>query len=167
MAYPCRKQFDHAVPNHVCSEEAVFFITICCKPRGHNQLARPEPAKRLFDSVRFLHERGDWWIGCLLLMPDHLHAVAAFPTATTLTRVVTEWKKSIARTVGIQWQPDFFDHRLRQDESLREKEDSIWQNPVRAGLVKCQVDWPYVWQPPIQTGRARDSPALPGKSIRA
>ena len=123
----------------------MFFITICCEPRGHNQLAKPEPAKRLFDSVRFLQERGDWWIGCLLLMPDHLHALAMFPTAKPLARVVSEWKKYVARTIGIQWQTDFFDHRLRQDESFREKEDYIWQNPVRAGLVKTQDDWPYSW----------------------
>ena len=83
----------------------------------------------------------------LLLMPDHLHAVASFPTNKTMPKVVSEWKKYIARTVGIQWQRDFFDHRLRDDESLREKTDYIEQNPVRAGLVKGRTDWPYVWQP--------------------
>ena len=83
----------------------------------------------------------------LLLMPDHLHALASFPTDRPMKEVVSEWKKYVARTVGIQWQRDFFDHRLRHDESLREKEDYIWQNPVRAGLVSSPVDWPYFWQP--------------------
>jgi len=147
VTYPQRKQFEHAVPNQICAEEAVFFITICCAPRGHNQLAVPEPATHIFESVRLLHQRGDWWMHFLLLMPDHLHAVASFPTNKTMPKVVSEWKKYIARTVGIQWQRDFFDHRLRHDESLREKTDYIEQNPVRAGLVKGRTDWPYVWQP--------------------
>ena len=82
----------------------------------------------------------------LLLMPDHLHGLAAFPTDKPMAAVVSEWKKYIARTVGIQWQRDFFDHRLRHDESRWEKEDYIWLNPVRAGLVKCREDWPYVWR---------------------
>ena len=142
MAYPQRKHFDHFVPNQVRAEEAVFFITICCEPRGQNQLAVPELAAHIFDSVRILHQRGDWWMHFLLLMPDHLHALASFPTNKTMTKVVSEWKKYIARTAGIQWQRDFFDHRLRHDESFREKADYIGQNPVRAGLVKGQADWP-------------------------
>ena len=125
----------------------MFFITICCEPRGHNQLAVPELAAHIFESVRILHQRGDLWMHFLLLMPDHLHALVSFPTNKTMTKVVSEWKKYVARTVGIQWQRDFFDHRLRHDESLRDRTDYIEQNPVRAGLVKGQADWPYVWQP--------------------
>jgi putative transposase len=45
----------------------------------------------------------------------------------------------------IDWQHDFFEHRLRQEESLHEKADYILANPVRAGLVKEIEDWPYVF----------------------
>ena len=41
------------------------------------------------------------------------------------------------------WQPEFFDHLLRSDESLREKIAYVHNNPVRAGLVKDPKDWPY------------------------
>jgi len=44
----------------------------------------------------------------------------------------------------INWQRDFFDHRLRGDEGWREKSDYILQNPVRAGLIEKYEDWPYV-----------------------
>jgi hypothetical protein len=36
-----------------------------------------------------------------------------------------------------------FDHRLRRDESLDEKARYILANPVRAGLVKREEDWPW------------------------
>jgi REP element-mobilizing transposase RayT len=41
------------------------------------------------------------------------------------------------------WQPGFFDHLLRHDESYAEKWDYVWRNPVRAHLVKNPGDWPF------------------------
>ena len=40
------------------------------------------------------------------------------------------------------WQPGFFDHILRTDESYGEKWNYVRNNPVRAGLVKNAGDWP-------------------------
>jgi hypothetical protein len=45
----------------------------------------------------------------------------------------------------IDWQDDFFEHRLRNDESARQKADYILANPVRKGLVSRAEDWPHVW----------------------
>ena len=41
------------------------------------------------------------------------------------------------------WQPGFFDHLLRRDESYAQKWDYVWHNPVRAKLVAQPEDWPY------------------------
>jgi REP element-mobilizing transposase RayT len=41
------------------------------------------------------------------------------------------------------WQPGFFDHILRNDESYSEKCEYVRENPVRAGLVQQAEDWPY------------------------
>ena len=51
----------------------------------------------------------------------------------------------MAKTIGISWQRDFFEHRLRKDESFRQKADYILLNPVRAGLTRNPNDWPYVF----------------------
>jgi REP element-mobilizing transposase RayT len=78
-----------------------------------------------------------------LLMPDHLHALLSFPPSEKPIRlVISKWKEWTARTVGIQWQDDFFEHRLRHDESRRQKADYILENPVRKGLVSRTEDWP-------------------------
>jgi hypothetical protein len=45
----------------------------------------------------------------------------------------------------VHWQEDFFEHRLRNDETARQKGDYILANPVRAGLVAKPGDWPHVW----------------------
>ena len=130
------------------AEDAVFFITVCCQPRGQNQLCHADIASKLFESIFFRHKWGDWWMHSVLFMPDHMHALASFPSEKDVRTVVTQWKKYAARKFSVNWQRDFFDHRLRSDESLRDKEDYIRMNPVRAGLATQPEDWPYVWQPP-------------------
>ena len=58
---------------------------------------------------------------------------------------MSKWKEWTAKDLGIQWQDDFFEHRLRREESRREKADYILANPVRAKLVSRSEDWPYVY----------------------
>lgn len=41
------------------------------------------------------------------------------------------------------WQPGFFDHLLRGEESYREKWEYVRENPVRAGLVEHAEQWPF------------------------
>jgi hypothetical protein len=62
-----------------------------------------------------------------------------------MKQVVLKWKEWTARKLGIDWQRDFFEHRLRDEQSRREKADYILQNPVRKGLVASAEEWPFVY----------------------
>jgi len=79
------------------------------------------------------------------MMPDHIHGLISFPSDHGPSCVIGQWKEFTAKRLGLKWQRDFFDHRLRTAESFREKSDYILNNPVRRGLVRCAEDWPYVW----------------------
>ncbi len=83
----------------------------------------------------------------MLLMPDHVHCLVSFPESESMRTVVTAWKHYLSNEHGLRWQRDFFDHRLRKEESYEEKAGYIRQNPVRAGLVKSAAEWPFVWEP--------------------
>jgi nicotinamide-nucleotide amidase len=157
---PRRKKISHDLPAGVRPEDAVFFLTICCAPRGENQLCKPDVAAAIFESVEVGQVRGDWWMQLVVLMPDHLHALLVFPAEKNLRKVIADWKKLLARKIGIRWQRDFFDHRIREEERLQEKADYILKNPVRAGLIVRAEDWPYVWLPEQRSGGLRQ-PALP------
>jgi putative transposase len=88
---------------------------------------------------------GLWFAHLILIMPDHVHALLCFPTSKrTIQEVVSDWKRWTNRQLGIKWQRDFFEHRLRNDESARDKAHYILANPVRAGLVTKPEEWPYV-----------------------
>ena len=139
-----RKFLPHEIPSWV-PDGAIFFLTLCTTPRGKNQLCYADAAASLWESVQFREERQEWWVHLLLLMPDHLHALVSFSPDVAMKHSVAQWKRYAASRFGIRWQRDFFDHRLRSDESHQEKAKYIRMNPVRVGLAAFPEDWPYVW----------------------
>jgi putative transposase len=152
-----RRKLPHDAPLSVRTEDQVFFVTICCQPRGLNQLCSREKVAEIFETIAFRNQRGDWFAHLALLMPDHFHGLISFPADAEMKKVVWNWKAFLARTLKINWQRDFFDHRLRQEESYREKADYILANPLRVGLAKESTNWPYLWTPEIvgATGPSR------------
>ena len=63
---------------------------------------------------------------------------------TVLSDLIRDFKRITARRGKIAWQRNFFDHRLRHDESECEKAEYIRQNPIRAGLIPDDAPWPYM-----------------------
>jgi putative transposase len=143
-----RRALPHDPPTWLDPAQEVFFITICCKQRRTNQLCDPKVAPILFEAVRFYEREQKWFVNVMVLMPDHVHFLVNFGLNVAMTDLVGNWKRFTSRRARIQWQRDFFDHRLRGDEGWREKSDYILQNPVRAGLIGKYEDWPYVLLPP-------------------
>ena len=82
-------------------------------------------------------------------MPDHVHLFVCGSNDFTLGRWIGGLKQALARGVGWSksngqiWQEGFFDHVMRNDESMSEKWEYVRQNPVRAGLVDRSTDWPF------------------------
>lgn len=146
MELPRRETLPHDVPAWVDPQKEIYFITINCEARSINQLALPKISEPLFETVRFRQQKFLWWPQVFLLMPDHLHALMSFPSSgRSFELIVRKWKEWTAKDLGIRWQRDFFEHRLRQEESRREKADYILQNPVRKHLVNRSEDWPFVY----------------------
>jgi REP element-mobilizing transposase RayT len=85
-------------------------------------------------------------IGRYVLMPDHVHVFIRCAPALKMGQTVRLLKRSLSSSIqdaGPHWQPGFFDHILRQNESYAEKWEYVRLNPVRAGLVEDPDDWPF------------------------
>ena len=143
---PERKPLDH-VPPSWSPDNATYFITLCARPRGTNTLCLPETSCSLLESIAFYHAKLKWYCQMALLMPDHLHGFFVFPWDKPMARVFQNWKRYTAKTFGINWQRDFFEHRIRNEEKFVETWHYVRQNPVRAGLTTRPEDWPHIWEP--------------------
>jgi REP element-mobilizing transposase RayT len=109
--------------------------------------ARPTVGEGVLAAMAHNHNQLVWHCRLCLLMPDHLHAIMAFPREPGMATLVANWKKFAAVKLGVKWQRDFFDHRLRDVQELEEKTSYILLNPVRKGLCGRAEDWVWIYRP--------------------
>ena len=109
-------------------------------------LTDTELAERLLAAARNYDERNEWRCLLMLMMPDHVHALLAFPSGKAMATVVGSWKRYAARSLGVKWQVNFFDHRVRSERELAETWIYVLRNPVAKGLCEKEEDWRWVWR---------------------
>lgn len=98
-------------------------------------------------------------IEAIVVLPDHLHAIWTLPKGDI--DYSTRWRLIKARlshqvpegiTTSVSkrrrgekglWQRRFWEHTIRDDEDLRRHAEYIHYNPVKHGLVKRPIDWPW------------------------
>ena len=84
------------------------------------------------------------------LMPDHVHLLMEGRSERSdLRRFIKRAKQSsgqsyAAAASGSLWQDSYHDHVVRPEEDLSGIARYIIENPVRAGLVKSPLDYPFV-----------------------
>jgi putative transposase len=125
----------------------LFFVTICTLHR--RKIPSLEAAQ---EALAIYGARGaaefNVGLGRYVIMPDHLHFFVRGDQSFGLGNWVKGLKRAILETFPNEqrralWQPGFFDHLLRNDESYAQKWEYVRQNPMRAGLVESPEDWPY------------------------
>ncbi|MGB0335294.1 MAG: transposase, partial [Opitutales bacterium] len=89
---PKRKKLPHGVPSWV-NDGAIYFVTVNCRTRGVNQLCVHETAEALRECVQFRHQRREWWMRLLVLMPDHVHMLMSFSREVSMAKSVSNWKR--------------------------------------------------------------------------
>jgi REP element-mobilizing transposase RayT len=124
-------------------QRVIYFVTICVANR--QAVLANEPA---FNALKTAIGRlEDWRVLAAILMPDHLHVIAA-PIENrnaklgNFSAALKRWMRQ-ELNASWNWQPGSFDRLLRFDESLHDKWLYVQENPVRAGLVQHWKDWPY------------------------
>ncbi len=128
----------------------LYFFTACTEDR-QGGLA----CQLVFDELNGLWTRSakhdNWYVGRYVVMPDHVHFFAMPGSgARPLSDWHKMWKSVSARTLCRElnlvpplWQPDTFDHILRDRKSYEEKWHYVRENPHRAGLIPDSIQWPW------------------------
>jgi REP element-mobilizing transposase RayT len=112
-------------------------------------LSQDEAAEIVLNSLFWIEKRGSIQMDAAVVMPDHLHFVAALQKES-LSTVMHSLKRYSARKINLLlkregpfWQRQYHDHAVRKDEDLNELVQYTLNNPVRAGLVADFRDYPF------------------------
>ena len=115
-------------------------------------LSNSECAQLIFEAFEWLEAQNRINRICVIVMPDHVHAVLQLGHNQTLSKVMHSLKSFTAKQINKQrgetgsvWQDGYHDHGIRGDESLNEIIRYCYENPVRRGLVERAKDYPYWW----------------------
>jgi REP element-mobilizing transposase RayT len=84
-----------------------------------------------------------------VVMPNHVHVLIE-DGETPLSTIIRNWKsfasveanKLLGRT-GRFWQPEYWDHFMRDEEQTRKAIRYIENNPVKAGFCRTPEAWPF------------------------
>ena len=125
----------------------LFFVTICAIHR--QKIGDLGTAHLAFQNyIRRGRDEFGVGVGRYLIMPDHMHLFVRGGDDFELAQWVNGLKRAISVALEATkkrplWQPGFFDHVLRNDESYSQKWEYVRENPVRARLVSRADDWLY------------------------
>lgn len=125
-------------------------------PLSDNWLSNPRIAKIVQDSLHYFNGQR-YELDAYCIMPNHVHIVLqpleksenVFYSLTSIMHSIKrftakEANKLLGRT-GSFWQPETYDHIVRDDSELLRIILYVINNPVKAGLVDNWVDWDWTY----------------------
>jgi REP element-mobilizing transposase RayT len=117
---------------------------------GECYLRRPEVAEIVVEALFHFHQQQyllDEWV----IMPNHLHLILWPMPNFTLSEILRSRKRQTARQANLIlgrtgetfWQPESYDHWIRNDDEKARIRRYIRRNPVTAGLCASPEEWPW------------------------
>ncbi|MGA8298027.1 MAG: transposase [Terriglobales bacterium] len=125
--------------------ERTFFITSVTAQRK-TLFQHTSAAEMLLETILDYRAQGRYRLHDLVIMPDHFHATITPAPEISLERAVQFIKGGFSFRLKSRlpvWQASFTNHRIRDDEDFDGHREYIRMNPVRAGLVRKQEEYPY------------------------
>ncbi len=129
---------------------ARYFMTCCCV-RPCDALSSPDTAQALLHVWSRLEANGDIELLAATVMPDHVHLLYRLVGCLSPGQISGKMKALSKPTLSasdMEWQRDFWEHRLRPDEAANPYALYIFMNPYRAGLIGRTQTWPYWYHNP-------------------
>lgn len=134
-----------------------MFFTVVLAARNSDLLVREIDLLR--EAVRAVRSEQPFVVEAWVVLPDHMHTIWTLPADDSdysgrWKAIKTRFTKSvgqigprsaskIAKGEAGLWQRRFWDHHIRDQADFGTHLRYCWGNPVKHGLVKRAVDWPY------------------------
>jgi putative transposase len=138
--------YSHDYDSKMDSQRTFFITTVTWQRRP---IFRNEVRAQLLLDVFFHYQlQGKYFWHEFVIMPDHLHMLLTPALGISLERAVQFIKGGFSYRLGktlkmAVWQQSFTNHRIRDGSDYVRHREYIHSNPVRAGLVEKEEDYPY------------------------
>lgn len=124
-------------------ECARFFTVGLAEPGSDLLTARVDRLRAAFASLLKAHPVR---VDAMVVLPDHLHAVWVLPEADA--DFAGRWRILKGQFTRLSdeaspWQPRYAEHPIASADEHRARIEYCWHDPVRHGLARRPVDWPY------------------------
>jgi putative transposase len=138
------------LPGRISVPGACYFLTWCTRNRA-GTLTTPAVRATICTTIASLDESGDGMLLAATIMPDHVHLLLTLGARLTVSQVVAKTKAVVTRAhPSVQWQLNFFEHRLRDLPTAAESfAFYLFMNPYPANLCRLDETWPG-WMPSRQ-----------------
>ena len=125
---------------------ALYFVT-CVTAFRHPWLGSETNRIAIVELCEKLHETEGGDILAAGVMPDHVHLIVRLDGVLTVGRWMARFKSQARQCTGYagRWQRDFWEHRLKESESLEDYGLYVYLNPYRAGLLHQNQAWLGWW----------------------
>ena len=120
-----------------------------CVAEGYRLFADAGVVGEFIGILRAVVEKNHCTVPIYCFMPDHLHVMLDGQSAVSdAWQAMVEFKQRTGwwlkqHRPAIQWQKDFYDHVLRDNEDLGAQVRYIAGNPVGKGLVQDWRQYPH------------------------
>ncbi len=125
-----------------------YFITTNTKGR-EKVFLHPTAAEIALDALKWLNDKKRINLITAVVMPDHLHFVSELKD-TSLSNVIHSLKSYTANKInkiigrnGQLWERQYYEHGIRNEESLMDIVKYCLENPLRKGLVDDFREYKY------------------------
>lgn len=138
-----------------------YFFTVVTHQRIP-VLTEPDVRASLHDAIQTIRSEHPFAIDAWVLLPDHLHCIWTLPAGDAgYSMRWAKIKTLVSRQCGARfgarelsgsrtkrhesglWQRRFWEHQIRDSDDFSRHVDYIHWNPVKHGLARRALDWPY------------------------
>jgi len=134
-----------------------YFFTVALNNRRCSLLT--EHIDLLREAMNTVKAKHPFRVDSIVVLPEHLHCIwtlaendadfslrwrqikSAFSRCIPDTEIRS--KSRIRKKERGIWQRRFWEHAIRDEQDFEKHVDYIYFNPVKHGLVKSVMDWPY------------------------
>jgi len=117
------------------SSNGFYFVTICThhrKPFFINTVL----SKLVENEIKKISSIKGVSLDQFVIMPDHLHMIINFDDCDLkLGEIVRRFKAKVSKQITAKvWQPNYYEHVIRDEKALRKTREYILNNPLVAEI---------------------------------